>query len=330
MMSEPHVKPSASPELPPWEQEPEAALAAIMRMIAQSPQSASPYAMAASLLTKLGRRDEALKLIAEAQNTYRDMPLYRDSDFRLRQRQAIARGLPAILLCTQFKSGSIFIASKLREGLDLPHTYVTRTPIEDRIVPEWLAMLAHGGALAQEHLPPDAETLDRVAGSGIGRMVVHVRDPRQSLLSAVHYLTKLFGDSSAGALVARAELPDDFPGWSVARRIDHYLDRGYLAQAAWTADWIAVAKAPPAGLDILLLDYDLLQADAVAYFRRLLGFYGIAETAFDWSLLAKRPEPGTLHFRTGTTDEWRSTLSPEQQARAGAILPAIAHDYFGA
>jgi hypothetical protein len=328
-MSHSPVKPSASPELPPWEQEPEAALAAIMRMIAQSPQSASPYAMAAGLLTKLGRRDEALKLIAEAQNTYRDMPLYRDSDFRLRQRQAIRRGLPAILVCTQFKSGSLYIASMLRQGLGLPHSYITRTPIEDRIVPEWLAMFAHGGALAQEHLPPDTETLDRLVGSRIGRMVVHIRDPRQSLLSAVHYLTKLFGDTTAGALVARVELPDDFPSWSLPRRIDYYLNRGYVAQAAWTGRWIAVAKAPPAGLDILLLDYDLLQADAAAYFRRLLAFYRIDAAAFDWSVLAERPEPGKLHFRTGTTDEWRATLSPEQQARAGAILPTIAHEYFG-
>jgi hypothetical protein len=315
--------------MPLWERRPEAVLAAIMTIIAQSPQQASPYAIAAGLLTKLGRREEALRLVEEAQNTYRDLPLYRDSDFRLRQRQAIDRGLPAILVCTQFKSGSIYIATKLRQGLGLPHCYITRTPIDDRVVPAWLDLFAQGGALAQEHLPADAATLDQLARSGIGRMIAHIRDPRQSLLSAVHYLTKLFGDTTAGAMVARAGLPDDYPGWSLARRIDHYLDGGYVAQAEWTAGWIALTATPPAGLDILLLDYDLFQRDAVAYFRRLLEFYGIAASVFDWSVLAERPEPGKLHFRTGTTDEWRSTLSAEQQARASAMLPAVVREYFG-
>ena len=328
LLPDANLEPSSIP--PAWEREPEKVLAAVMQSIAAAPQSVTLYALAAGLLTRLGRRDEAASLIETAQNAYPDLPLYRDKDFRLLQRRAQDRGLPAVLLSTQFKSGSVYIASTLRQGLGLPHCYVTRTPIDERIVPAWLDLFAKGGALAQEHLAAGTEAFGQLIRAGIGRMVAHIRDPRQSLLSAVHYRAGLFNATTAGALVARAGLPDDYAGWSLARRLDHYLDDGYAAQVEWTAGWLAAARTPPAGLDVLLLDYGLLHDDPVDYFRRLLQFYGIAETAFDGSVLAGRPAPGTMHFRTGTTDEWRKSLNPEQQRRASAMLPAIVADYFGA
>jgi len=303
----------------------EGALEQARLAIAEAPDETMPYNLAVAALVALGRTPEGLGLIQAAQDRYPDMPLYRDRDFRLQQRRAIERGLPPILINTQFKSASMYIASKLAAGLDLPRCYISCTPIEDRIVPSWARLLGRGGAIAQEHLLPDRAMLAFLPTVGIDRLVLNLRDPRQSMLSAIHHYAGKFRAASADGVIVRARFPAGYDGWSLERRIDHFLDAHFPALVAWIDGWLALSRAPLPGLAVLPTSYAEFQADRPAYFARALDFLGIAREHFDWAVLEGEAATGELHFRKGDPTEWQSVLTPEQQARAQAIMTDAVH-----
>ena len=50
--------------------------------------------------------------------------------------------------------------------------------------------------------------------------------------------------------------------------------------------------------------------------------YDIPFDRFDWSQINVKPETGTLHHRSGKTDEWNEVLSCGQIERANVIMSA--------
>lgn len=300
------------------------ALAHVRAALAAAPDGAGDavaYELAAGLTAAAGEPEAAVALLVAAQQRHPDLPLYRCPDFRLRQRRAIARGVPPLLLVTQFKSASLFLTDVLAKGLDLPTCYVACAPLSERIVPEWLDLFARGGALAQNHLLPSAENLAVLAASPLRRFAVHLRDPRQSMISAVHHYVADCRRDTASGIVTRAKFPVGFPDWPAARQIDHYLDHCFPDDVAWTAGWIAAARRPPPGIAIWLSDFETFRRDPEGFFAGLLDFFAIAPGTFDDRALAA-PRPGRLHFRKGEVAEWRRVLTPDQAARATALLPS--------
>ncbi|MCH7911263.1 MAG: hypothetical protein IIB38_16815, partial [Candidatus Hydrogenedentes bacterium] len=53
---------------------------------------------------------------------------------------------------------------------------------------EIIRELGQGGVSAKEHLPATRHNLATLAQAGVDRVVLHLRDPRQSLLSWAHFL----------------------------------------------------------------------------------------------------------------------------------------------
>ncbi len=291
--------------------------------------SADPvvYDLTRCLAAVLGQREEAIEFFIAAQARHPDLPLSRAVDFRLRQRQATARGRPAILLVTQFKSASVFLTDVLAKGLDLPTCYVACAPLAERVVPEWLRLFARGGAVAQNHLLPSAENVAALNDASLRRFVVHIRDPRQSMISAVHHYAQIYHSPAGIGILTRAEFPEGFPDWPDERKIDYYLDRRFAEDVTWTEGWIALAKTPPAEFTIKLTNFETFRRDPNVFFSGLLEFFGIAPATFDWAALGE-PRSKQLHFRKGETQEWRRVLTPGQSARATAMLPPTVADYF--
>lgn len=294
------------------------------------PADPNAHAYLACLLAAEGRLDEALEFIRDGQNRHPHMPLYREADFALRQRRARAHGLPSILLNTQFKSGSMFLSRRLAQATGLPLCYLTRTPLDNGIVPEWAELFARGGAIAQDHLAATIPTIARFKRAGIARMLVQVRDPRQSMISAIHHYAKLQGRESADAILMRARLPQSHESWDTERRIDHYIETELQAQIHWVEFWLEVARAGDPKLRILTSRFQDFAADRSRLFHDLMEFFAIPPASIDWPLLEKPPVAGELHFRAGRSEEWREILTPAQRRRAGAMMPAALERYFEA
>lgn len=281
----------------------------------------TPYHALTSALHVLDRGDDAAAILDAATRRDPGLAFYRDTDFLDRQQNARDSGLPPLLLNTQFKSASMFIATRLSAGLGLPRCYITQASLDGgRIIPSWLALFALGGALCQEHLPPRPDLLAMLEAAGIDRLVVHTRDPRQSMISGIHHFASMFGDDSFEAIARASQLDARYPSWSFARQADHYLDTYFAEEAAWIAGWRRIAAEHGFSGRILLTNYEDFHRDSRAYFERLLAFYELPPVAVDWSVIEAEAHTGTLHIRKGRTEEWREVLSAEQIARANEMM----------
>ena len=161
----------------------------------------------------------------------------------------------------------------------------------------------------------------------IDRLVVHVRDPRQSTLSAVHHLKTVRSTLGPNHVAASGfPLPGDYFARSLGEQIDWMIANGLPEFVRWIASWVDAAANPLFEPRILFMRYDDLHADPEAYFSTLLRFYGIT-----WRAKEFRPSPAQTgrHYRRGTIDEWRSVLSPAQQEAACALVPARLCARFG-
>lgn len=86
-------------------------------------------------------------------------------------------------------------------------------------------------------------------------------------------------------------------------------------------EWLEAAANKCSGaVQIGVIDFTDLSEGAGRYIRKLLEFFEIDESLFDFSTLQERPRPGHAHFRRGETDEWRRVFSPAQIELANSLM----------
>jgi tetratricopeptide (TPR) repeat protein len=286
-----------------------------------------PYHAMSSALHALGRMDEADAFLDDAVRQNPGLAIYLDEKFLEHQQAALDRGLPAVLLNTLFKSASMYIATRLSEGLNLPRCYITQAVLRgDRIIPSWLDQFAMGGAVCQEHLPARSDILNNLDRAGVDRIVVHTRDPRQSMISGIHHFADMFSDTSYEAAAFVTRLPADYCQLSFSDQADYFLEHNFEQEARWVADWRRIVSEGDFSGRILLTSYEAFRQDNRAYFEALLAFYDIPFELFDWEHIEVEPKKGTLHYRSGETNEWEKVLSKDQISRANGIMLAVGFD----
>ena len=240
--------------------------------------------------------------------------------------------LPPILVNTMPKSGSIFIVRCLSQGLGIPETKIAVSLFpDDLIIRDKLDDLALGNQVAQQHLPARDLNL-RFLQNRLDRMIVHVRDPRQAMLSWLHHLDNFHAHRhiepacERGLEAVSPGLPEDYFGRSMPGKIDHLLATHFPQLIAWTEGWIAAARSKT-GPEIRITTFEDFVADPIAFLRSQLDYFGIADEDFDESKLPRRE--AQTHFRKGLTDEWKSIFSHTQQKLARDMIPETLSEEFG-
>jgi hypothetical protein len=98
-----------------------------------------------------------------------------------------------ILLNTMPKSGSVYIQKSLSEILSFGTMYLgNRYGLIDQIDVQAAHTFSGGGFVSQNHLAPSPENLQVLRHFKL-KMILHLRDPRQALLSWIHYLHHITG-----------------------------------------------------------------------------------------------------------------------------------------
>ena len=223
------------------------------------------------------------------------------------------------------KSASESIWNKLANGLNLAQAHVSVGLFPDcLVVPHRAREFGRGGIIAKEHLPATAHTLKTLAESGIGRVVVHVRDPRQSLLSWAHFLE---GDVSKRLLapIWRKTTPRaGFFAMPLVTQIDWHIDNYLPLVIRFMAEWAAARDHEDAGVSVLFTTFEGFRTEPSRYFEGVLDFYEI-----DHRLFAPEAEAEVIHLRKGALDEWRESFTAAQRARAWDQIPAALAEEFG-
>jgi len=253
------------------------------------------------------------------------------SELRVRVRQLQEQldsvRLPPMLITTMPKSGTYYISKLLTQGLFINSRIVSHQYFPCDVIrqPE-LRVFAQGSAVSQDHFGAGKINLVHIA-KHVDRMIVHVRDPRQAMLSYVHFLdTSQFRKTEEETLLfIYPPMPDDFYRRDLEARIDWAIENWLPLLIEWTEEWVAAAAALDRPL-IKFTRYEDLVADREQFVRDVLQFFGIP--------LARYAPPrigfdDDIHFRKGEVAEWMTTFTPKQAAAATAKIPTELAKRFG-
>ncbi|MBR0718871.1 sulfotransferase domain-containing protein [Bradyrhizobium liaoningense] len=177
------------------------------------------------------------------------------------------------------------------------------------------------------HLAPFRTNLIELgARFKLDRMRVHVRDPRQALISWFHFFPSVIGTLDPSQKL-HYDVPDDYLEWPQARQLDWQISHFLPWFIDWIVGWLDAPEQPWSGTKILYTTFEEMVADTRGFFDRILAFYDIDRAGFIYP--DKRRVHGDRNFRRGDVDEWRTTLSPEQMERASSAIPERLFDRFG-
>ena len=226
----------------------------------------------------------------------------------------IEKGLPSVALITVGKAASVSVANIFNSGFNLPSVAYSLVTLE--VIESWARDYTRGGACYTTHLRPTAQNVMRLKRSGIEKLIVHVRDPRQTLLSMSHHLS-LYPDQ-------HVTLSKQAKTLSISERTDELLDF-YFSRIQWIAGWMEAESE----LNVLFSTFEQFVSDQKAFIERYLDFYGASIEYFSYENATKRHQGIDYHFRKGAISEWRDVLPAKQIAYLSNCIPKEMKERFG-
>lgn len=208
-----------------------------------------------------------------------------------------------ILLITLPKSGSTYLAKMIADSLGYSH-----------------ARKVHFSAKVSNtsnHYIGVMEPIDiSELKSTKTKIVLHVRDPRQALLSLYWHLH----DDHQTEFVPN-ELKDWYYSQDMKVQLDWMIENLLPRFVAWIEDWVALKEEEDRtndGIPILITTYDELVENDIALSIKILKFYAIE---YQDLILLTPPKDKQVRFRNGDPGEWRFAFSRTQKERMSELVP---------
>lgn len=308
---------------------PSRALQACHRLLDLSPEDMRPFNIMLVPLVRLGRYAELVELYGRARRLGFTWPYGSPADFVAQQDEAVSRGVPPLLFNALPKSASTHIGRSLQRGLKAPSCSIGLSLFpKEYLVPNWLALFSRGGAVCAQHIDARPENLCTLERYGLTRIVIHVRDPRQAILSWTHYLDGRLGSADVHTLktLRQPPLPADYSYMSFNDRLDWQI-RHYLPNfISWIERWSDTYRNLNSRFCLKIVMFEQFVTDPQTYFREICEFYGIQLSP---ELMPNAEHEKGTNFRSGEIDEWRQVFSTEQQNLAESMLSPSLRTAFG-
>jgi hypothetical protein len=187
-----------------------------------------------------------------------------------------------------------------------------------------MARIAEGGIIAKEHIPASAHNLKVLEDHGLTRMVVHLRDPRQAMLSWVHFVRDDVSMRLMGPIWRRTVPPAHIVKGTLEETIDWCIDNYLPILIEFIEGWRRVTADPDSPFEVRFLTFEKFRTQPDAYFAEALDFLGAPKADF-----RAEAEAETVHLRKGALDEWREVLDKQRQAAAWKRIPPDMAESFG-
>jgi hypothetical protein len=208
------------------------------------------------------------------------------------------------------KSGSTSLTQGLATALGLIETEFLNLRTEqsfafrDPVLRAYWPLEGFGLAV-HSHLSPDADPLRRLVERARARVFLHIRDPREALLSTI-------------AMAARIHPPNvllkcpNFLFLPAADQLDWMIDHYLPDQVSWVEGWRAILADAPDLIAGVSTHYDMVAEGHDGLSRRLATAAGLEVQAVA-STVPRR-------FETGRTGHWAEVATDGQSARAAEVL----------
>lgn len=233
---------------------------------------------------------------------------------------------PSLFLISLKRSGSVYVWRKLADGCGMPMVRLACGDFfETLLIEENLRLFASHGMVSQEHLAPLPNVLDALEQFAV-RPVVHLRDPRQSMISWLHYVDREV--AAVGGDAFYLDIPGEWAEMAFEAKADWCIEHYMPRIIAWVEGWASAAASRPQ-LDILFTHFEEMKTDESGFFKRILDHAGLPHGSFNDITMEEAEMLASANFHRGETNEWQRLLSNGQKARLVQLLPGELADRFG-
>lgn len=190
------------------------------------------------------------------------------------------------------------------------------------IDPHRMTTLVSEHGVGKQHMFPSDHNL-RMIEAHLDSMILHVRDPRQALLSWVHQVEE---PSLVERYIESNLTSREYYDLDLRDKINWQLTHQFPSVVRWLGEWIDVIEKKKIKTRILVTTFEQMKSDEQRFFENILEFYDIPRERF-----IERPLELTRAFgyRKGTVDEWRQVFSSDQKEKINTMLPEDVMRYFG-
>lgn len=166
------------------------------------------------------------------------------------------------------------------------------------------------------HMQASYHNMKVLEESGIKRVVVLLRDPRDAFVSWVHHLRKL-GPSARNYHSRIYHIPRDYYNWTLEKQFDYQV-RAFLPNVInWVEGWLDYYASSDRKIDVLFVLYDELKRDPVNYVKKIVSYNELENADYSKVPVA---EEGKLHYRKGEHGQWRVDFTEHNQRLADDLL----------
>lgn len=236
-----------------------------------------------------------------------------------------------IIFNTIPKSGSVYIATTLKDSLGYTNTALSASYFPRDVINFSKAdsFFKNKSMISQDHFDSSKVNIQWLT-KYTDRMVIHLRDPRQVLLSWVHNMNWIKKNGWDDLLyMVTPTPPSEYYKWKLSKQIDWNIENFLPEVVAWMNAWLEFKEQEDAkdnGFKILLTTYDDFLSDDIGFYNKVLDFYEIPREQFVYKPAEKTE---TTHFRKGDVNEWRKVLTQAQKDRVNEIVPLALLQKFG-
>jgi hypothetical protein len=157
------------------------------------------------------------------------------------------------------------------------------------------------GGLCGSHIHPGGQNLE-ILKYYQPNVLIHVRDPRQALVSAVHFFNSNKQFLHNELLLKINGLPKNYFDLPVDKQIDFLIPTFFRYALDWISKWEQVMDQSILD-NVIFLKYENFIANETSYFQDVFDLVGLNCTYEKTS-----PKANERNFRSGSKDEWKQTL----------------------
>ncbi|MCG8314847.1 MAG: sulfotransferase domain-containing protein [Pseudomonadales bacterium] len=226
----------------------------------------------------------------------------------------------SILIISLVQSATTYLRNSLSEVLDIP-VYRRLTGgtwnTEEILYPIALEDIRSNPVVAYTHAHPNSQNFIML-NAALDRAILNIRDPRQVLVSIVHFIDAHVIPKPV--YFAAHRFPTSYEQQSFEWKLAYHLENTYPQFIAWIQGWLDAMAGDELATDLLLIQHQELKENRVDYFNRIYDFFGIDSNRI--AMPDDNPKPGENYYRKADREEWRRMLSSSQINQVNGLMPS--------
>jgi hypothetical protein len=240
-----------------------------------------------------------------------------------------------VLLIGLPKSANVFIRECLMLSCRCDYVEVSIPGPDSQIIDvrKLEEFITRRRAIAGDHIRPTKWNMDLLACTGLDRMTLLARDPRDALVSYWHHLERSdirdLWWVKASEIVSGARSAD-YSSLSSSERLDDLIEHSYSGFQAWLQHWMATVESNKR-FDYHIVQYETFIQDRPKALKAIAQFHGldISPVLPSHGEVAERGIRRTTHFRRGEAGSHLHEMSARQQERVNTLSNRELFAYFG-